>query len=81
VETVLDFEVGLSYTDFISFGNQYRTVSYLMVHDDGLDKIAGTSIMTDVYDMDDNGSVLEQAAYSSDREVVLDSATEWRGFL
>lgn len=49
-----------------------------MVHDDGLDKIAGTSIMTDVYDMDDNGSVLEQAAYSSDREVVLDSATEWR---
>ena len=46
VEAVLDFEVGLSYTDFISFGNQYRTVSYLMVHDDGLDKIAGTSIMT-----------------------------------
>ena len=81
VEAVLDFEVGLSYTDFISFGNQYRTVSYLMVHDDGLDKIAGTSIMTDVYDMDDNGSVLEQAAYSSDREVVLDSATEWREYV
>lgn len=81
VEAVLSFEAGLSYTDFISFGNQYRTVSYLMVHDDGMDKIAGTSIMTDVYDMNENGSVLERAAYSSDREVVLDSAAEWREYV
>lgn len=47
-----------------------------MVHDDGMDKIAGTSIMTDVCDMNENGSVLERGCLFQCREVVLDSAAE-----
>ncbi len=73
--------VSLKYSDYIAYGNYYTVNSYLMVHDDGLDKIAGTAIMTDEYDINKNGITSEKMAYSGDSEVVLDSAAEWREYV
>lgn len=77
----MSFPVTLSYSDYIGLGNQYTVNSYLMVHDDGIDKVSGSAIMTDQYDIDEDGMMSEKMAYSNDTETVLDSATEWREFV
>ena len=76
----ISFPVTLSYSDYISLGNQYTVSSYLMVHDDGVDKVSGSAIMADQYDIDGNGVTSEKMAYSNDTETVLDDAVEWREF-
>lgn len=77
----MSFDVTLKYADFIALGNHYTVNSYLMVHDDGLDKISGTAVMTDVYDINENGIISEKIAYSGASKTVLDSAVEWREYV
>lgn len=71
----------LSYTNYISYGNLYIANSYLMVHDDGLDKIISFALMTDEHDINGNGVTTEQIAYSGTSKTVLDSAAEWREYV
>ncbi|MCB7319937.1 SpaA isopeptide-forming pilin-related protein [Lacrimispora sp. 210928-DFI.3.58] len=77
----MSFPVSLSYSDYIGLGNRYTANAYLMVHDDGIDKVSGSAIMTDQYDIDGDGMITEKVAYANDTETVLDSATEWREYV
>lgn len=81
LEVKVFFKANLENTDFISYGNQYKIYSYVMVHDEGLDKITGKNIKTDRDDINGNGSVSEKMVYSSDRENVYDTASEWREYV
>ena len=73
--------VTLSYANYISYGNSYRTCVYLMPHDDGLDQISGSAIRSDAFDLDENGSPADLMAYATDVKTILDDATEWREFV
>lgn len=56
----MEFPLTLSYADYLAYGNQYNVDSYLMVHDDGIDKVSGKAIMTDQYDIDGDGMDTEK---------------------
>ena len=71
----------LSYADFVSNGSYYRVGSYIMPHDGGLDKISGSQITADTYDLDENGSTEDFMAYAYDSVTVSDEATEWREYV
>ena len=75
------YPVTLAYADYITYGNKYTFNSYLMVHDDGLDKISGRAIISDEYDIDGDGMSVEKMAYSNSYQTVYDDATEWREFV
>lgn len=77
----ISFPVTLSYTDYIGQGNQYTVSTFLMVHDDGLDKINGSAITTDQYDIDGDGRILEKMAYANSTRTVYDDAAEWREYV
>lgn len=77
----ISYGVTLKYADFIALGNYYTVNSYLMTHDDGLDKISGTAVMADEHDIDGNGVTTEKLAYSGASRTVLDSAVEWREYV
>ena len=77
----VSFPVTLRYSNFISLGSRYAASTYLMVHDEGLDKISGTAVMADEYDINKNGSTSEKMAYSAAYSEVMDSATEWREYV
>ncbi len=74
------FPVNLSYEAFARLGSQYRVDAYLMVHDDGIDKISGEAILSDEFDMDDDGRTDDKMSYGSDLQVVLDQAFQWREY-
>lgn len=71
--------VTLSAADLPVHGNYYAVNSYLMVHDDGLDKINGAVAPLETYDIDNDGMTTETMAYSNDAGMVDDDAFEWRG--
>ena len=77
----MEFPLTLSYADYISYGNKYSIDSHLMVHDDGIDKVSGTAIMADQYDIDGDGMITEKMAYGSNFGTVYDDATEWREYV
>lgn len=73
--------VTLSYADYLNYGNRYTVKSYVMVHDDGIDRIDGMAIMGDEYDMDQDGDTSEKVAYAVSHETVLNQANEWREYV
>lgn len=73
--------VTLSYMDYLEYGNQYTVKSYVMVHDDGIDRIGGKAIMADEYDVDEDGILSEKMAYAVSSQTVLDQANEWREYV
>ena len=77
----ISFPAKLSYADYLTYGNKYVMETFLMAHDDGLDKISGPSIRTDEYDLNENGNVQEKLAYTNTYGIVLDDATEWREYI
>ena len=77
----IEFPLTLSYANYISYGSEYSIDSYLMVHDDGVDKVSGKAIMADQYDIDGNGMTTEKMAYGSNSGTVYDDATEWREYV
>ncbi len=76
----ISFGATLNYADFLEIGNRYTAETFLMAHDDGLDKISGSSVRTDAYDLDEDGNTEEKMAYSSSSRTVMDGATEWREY-
>ncbi len=72
--------VSLSYESYLKTGNKHTIRSYLMVHDDGLDRVSGDSVMMDEYDLDDDGYREEKLAYGVDSGRVDESAEEWREY-
>lgn len=73
--------VTLSYADYLNYGNRYTVKSYVMVHDDGIDRIDGMAVMGDEYDMDQDGNTSEKVAYAVNHETVLDQVNEWREYV
>ena len=81
IQATVSFGAALNYADFLEAGNRYTAETFLMAHDDGLDKISGSSVRSDRYDLDGGGNTEEKMAYSNDSETVLDDATEWREYV
>lgn len=79
-EVAMCFPVTLNYADFMNFGNRYPVRTYLMVHDDGVDKISGEAIMSDEFDLDEDGFTDDKMAYHMEYGAALDTALEWREF-
>lgn len=71
----------LAYADYLENGSKYILFTYLMSHDEGLDRFAGPSIKSDEFDLDGNGSTTDLMAYSSRDIQISDDATEWREFV
>ena len=78
IKVNVSFPINLSYADYVSYGNRYMTSSYLMVHDDGIDKVAGNNIVTDSYDIDGNGRTDDKMARYTTSKDAIDRAEEWR---
>ena len=81
VSVKVSFPATLSYADYVANGTLYQTESLLMPHDAGLDRIDGTSIRSDAFDLDGNGDTTDLMAYSSSSTTISDDATEWREFV
>lgn len=75
------FDAALSYANVLEYGNQYTSEVFLMVHDDGIDRVSGSSIRTDEYDIDDDGLNFEPVSYSSEDASISVDATEWREYV
>lgn len=73
--------VTLSYADYLEYGSQYTAKCYFMVHDDGIDRISGKAVMSDEYDMDQDGITDEKMAYAAYSARVSDYANEWREYV
>lgn len=80
-EVKIHIPVRLSYEDYLNYGNQYTVTTYTAVHDGGIDQISGKAIMSDEYDLDDDGITSEKIAYAAADKVVLDHANEWREYV
>lgn len=81
IRVMMSYPVMLSYADFVTLGNQYSVSAYVMVHDDGIDKVSGEAIRSDVYDLDGDGVTEERMAYHTESRYVDDTAEEWREFV
>lgn len=77
----ISFGATLNYADFLEIGNRYTAETFLMAHDDGLDKISGSSVRSDAYDLDGDGNTEEKMAYAGSSRTVMDDATEWREYV
>lgn len=78
---MMSYPVTLSYADFVTFGSHYAVSAYVMVHDDGIDKVSGEAIRSDIYDLDGDGVTEERMAYHTESQRVDDTAEEWREFV
>ncbi|MCD8082349.1 MAG: hypothetical protein LUE86_02190, partial [Clostridiales bacterium] len=77
-EISIGYYATLSYMDYLMYGNTYRAYTYLMVHDDGIENITGSSIMADRYDIDGNGLTTDKMAYDSASKTISDPAIQWQ---
>ena len=74
----VNFPVYLTRSNYIVLGNYYTAYSYFMIHDEGIDRITGTNLLSDSYDIDSDGSRNEYMVRNSSSRTIFDDVSEWR---
>ncbi len=77
----ISYPVTLSRIDQAMYGDSYSVNAYLMIHDEGIDRITGSAITGDEYDIDGNGNTAEKMAYAGAFATIEKNADEWREFV
>ena len=74
----MTFPIKISQNDYEkAISHTYNVNSYTIIHDKGISKIGGKSIMSDTLDIDMDGDLTEQIAYSSGVNNLEAIVREW----
>lgn len=74
----MTFPIKISQNDYEkAISHTYNVNSYTIIHDKGISKIGGKSIMSDILDIDMDGDLTEQIAYSNGTNNLETIVREW----
>ena len=75
----ISFPIILRYADYAAVENYFESTAYLMIHDNGIARMAGYNIATDSGDLDGDSHTSEFTASTGPTvRYVSDEAVEWR---